>query len=134
MTAASGEQTAPSPWAQWVSAQFGISQWAARRWIAAGHALARLPRVRKSLSSGNLSLDKVLELTRFATLDTETKLIAWATGVSAAAIRRKADLAQRDDIDEARADDRARSLSWWYGRPLPHVAGGLSARGAGAQW
>ena len=100
--------------AEWVSAQFGISQWAARRWIAAGHALPGLPEVRRALRGGHLSLDKVLELTRLATPDTETQLIAWATGVSAAAIRRKADLAQRDDIDEVRADDRARSLEWWY--------------------
>ena len=100
--------------AEWVSAQFGISQWAARRWIAAGHAVANLPEVRRALRGGHLSLDKVLELTRLATPDTETQLIAWANRVSAAAIRRKADLAQRDDIDEVRAGDRARSLSWWY--------------------
>ena len=100
--------------AQWVSAEFGVSQWAARRWIAAGHALSELPKLRRALSSGRISLDKLVELTRFATLDTEAKLITWATGVSAQAIRRKADLAARDDIEEIRADDRARSLSWWY--------------------
>ncbi|MGH2792409.1 MAG: DUF222 domain-containing protein, partial [Actinomycetota bacterium] len=64
--------------AEWVSAQFGISQWAARRWIAAAHALAELPEVRRALRGGHLSLDKVLELTRLATPDTETELIAWA--------------------------------------------------------
>jgi len=100
--------------AQWVAAQFGISQWAARRWIAAGHALKELPKARRALSSGRLSLDKLLEVTRFATADSEAKLIAWALGVSAAAIRRKADLAGREDIEELRADDRARSLSWWW--------------------
>ncbi|MGH2778599.1 MAG: DUF222 domain-containing protein, partial [Actinomycetota bacterium] len=100
--------------AEWVAANFGISQWAARRWIAAGHALPELPQVRAALRGGHLSLDKVLELTRLATPDRETELIAWAGRVSAAAIRRKADLAQRDEIDAIRQDDRARSLQWWY--------------------
>ncbi|MGH2827210.1 MAG: DUF222 domain-containing protein, partial [Actinomycetota bacterium] len=50
--------------AEWVAANFGISQWAARRWIAAGHALGELPQVRAALRRGQLSLDKVLELTR----------------------------------------------------------------------
>ncbi len=100
--------------AEWVAANFGISQWAARRWIAAGHALGELPQVRAALRRGQLSLDKVLELTRLATADSESELIAWALRVSAAAIRRKGDLAQGDEIDAVRQDDRARSLSWWY--------------------
>ncbi|MGH2791346.1 MAG: DUF222 domain-containing protein, partial [Actinomycetota bacterium] len=100
--------------AEWVAANFGISQWAARRWIAAAHALPELPELRRALRRGQLSLDKVLELTRLATPSSEEELIRWAVRVSAAAIRHKADLASRDPIAAVRADDKARSLQWWY--------------------
>ena len=45
---------------------------------------------------------------------TEAKLISWARRVSAAAIRRRADLSARQPIQEVRDVDRSRSLSWWY--------------------
>jgi Domain of unknown function (DUF222) len=61
-----------------------------------------------------LSLDKVCELTRFATPQTEVGLVAWAGGVSLSSVKRKADRATVDPIDEVRAEDDARSLSWWY--------------------
>jgi hypothetical protein len=99
---------------QWVSAQFGVSHWTARRWIDSGHALRNLPGVARALSSGRLSLVKTVELTRFATPETETNLIHWAVGVSAGAIRRKADAANVDPLEEVKAEQDARSLSLWY--------------------
>ena len=67
--------------AHWVSAQLGISNWSARRWVAAAEALPRLTQVRDALVSGALSIDKVLELSRYATPDTERRLISWAKRV-----------------------------------------------------
>lgn len=100
--------------AHWISIRHGISGWKARRWIAAAYALEGLPRLSEAFSSGELGIDKVVELARFATAETETRLIGWARGVSCACIRRKADLAVRQSIEEAQDADRSRFLSWWY--------------------
>ncbi|HET6770330.1 MAG TPA: DUF222 domain-containing protein [Actinomycetota bacterium] len=100
--------------AHWLQMRCGISNWKARRWIAAAHALERLPRTSEAFSSGELGIDKVVELTRFATTETEGDLIRWGKRVSCWAIRRKGDLAVRPSIDETRDAERARSLAWWY--------------------
>jgi hypothetical protein len=60
-----------------------------------------------------LSLDKVVELTRFATPYDEDKLIAWASRVAPAAIREKADAARRLSDEELR-QNRWRELRWWW--------------------
>jgi hypothetical protein len=99
--------------ADWLSIRYGISLWKAHRWIAAAHALEGLPRLSEALASGELGIDKIVELTRFATADTAARLIRWAKGVSPACIRRKADLAHRS-IEQTREAEASRSLSWWY--------------------
>ena len=75
-----------------------------------------------------------MELTRFATPETEGSLIPWAERVSSGCIRRKADLAARQELRDA---DRWRTLSWWYfddGRrfaleaELPAAQGAVVAR------
>jgi len=60
----------------WVSMRYGFSCWKANRWIAAGYALEGLPRLPDALVSGELGLDKVVELTRFASPGTEAGLIS----------------------------------------------------------
>jgi Domain of unknown function (DUF222) len=100
--------------AAWLSMRYGMSQWKARRWIAAAHALEGLPRLGEALAQGELGVDKVVEVARFATPGTEARLIRWAQGVSVGAIRRKADLASPPPIAEVREADRARSVQWWY--------------------
>jgi hypothetical protein len=100
--------------AQWLAGRHGISVWRARRWVECAHALERLPLLSEALEDGVLSLDKVVELARFATPDDEKKLINWARCVSPAAVRRKADLASRPSIDDAREAERARFLRWWW--------------------
>jgi hypothetical protein len=60
--------------AQWLSCRLGISQWAARRWINAADELPRLPRISRAFEDGTLGLDKVLELCRFATPETEQQV------------------------------------------------------------
>jgi hypothetical protein len=100
--------------AQWLSGRLGISNWAARRWVTAAHALEHLPLLSDALDTGVLCLDKVVELARFATAETEKRLIGWARRVSAAAIRRKGDLANRAAIEEIRAAEQSRFLRWWW--------------------
>jgi hypothetical protein len=123
--------------AHWLAMRFGISQWKARRWIVAGHALESLLRLAAALSTGALSLDKVVELARFATPADEADLIAWARRVSCAAVRRRGDAAVRSTHDALVEIERSRFLSWWYfddGRrfgleaELPAAQGAIVAR------
>ncbi len=100
--------------AHWLSMRYGISWWKADRWVQAAHALERLPRLSEAFRSGVLGIDKVVELARFATPETESGLISWAEGVSAGRIRRRAELAARPSTEETRRIDGDRSVSWWY--------------------
>jgi hypothetical protein len=98
--------------AQWLWMTYGPSDWKARRWIAAAHAFADLPRIADALADGVLSIDKVVELTRFATSASEEHLIGWAREVSSARIRHEADLRRRSEPDAAANEDGLRSV-WW---------------------
>jgi Domain of unknown function (DUF222)/HNH endonuclease len=98
----------------WISAQLGISSWSARRWVAASEALPRLTQVRNALGSGALSIDKVLELSRYATPETERRLIAWAKRVTPATIRRAADVANAPEGKESIESDKSRHLDYWW--------------------
>jgi hypothetical protein len=100
--------------AQWLAIRLGISQWKARRWIGASHALGRLTDLDRALVTGELGVDKVVELARFADVESEAGLITWAKRVSCAAVRRKADLEVRRTIDDVREAERARFLNWWH--------------------
>src|SRR6266542_3125872 len=88
------------------------------------HALQELPVLSKAFASGEVGIDKAVELARFATGETEERLLAWAGEVSCGAIRRKGDLALRERKHDAEAD-RERSLRWWVFRR------GTAARPAG---
>jgi hypothetical protein len=123
--------------AHFLSMRYGISRWKASRWINAAHALEGLPRLSEAFRSGQLGIDKLVELARFATAKTEADLVSWAKGVSVACVRRKADAAVRPSIEEVREADRARFLAWWYideGRrfgleaELPAAEGAMVAR------
>jgi hypothetical protein len=126
--------------AHWVGMRYGISAWKAHRWVAAAHALAELPTIAEVLGSGRLGIDKVVELTRFATPEIERGLVDWAATVSCGAIRRRGDLLSRPELQEDRDAERDRSLSWWYaddGRrwnlqaELPAATGALVVRAIG---
>jgi hypothetical protein len=98
----------------WISLRYGISYYKAERWLGAAHALKGLPLIRGALASGSLSLDKVVELTRFVRPETEGELVDWARGVSAGRIRHQAELLRKAERDEAAQVDRDRSLRWSY--------------------
>ncbi len=123
--------------AHWVSMQLGVSYWKASRWLAAGVALRDLPETERAFESGDLSIAKVVELTRLATPSRERGLIAWAERVSSGAIRRRADLENRIERHEVQDAEESRAVSWWYfdeGRrfaleaELPASAGAKVAR------
>jgi len=98
----------------WVSIRYGVSAWKASRWIAAAHAIVDLPRTADALATGRLCLDKVVELVRFATAETEASLIRWAGRVSCGAIRRRADLERKRERAETVEAERSRLLRWWF--------------------
>jgi hypothetical protein len=100
--------------AHWLSMRYGISTWKAHRWVAASRRLPELPAVAEAFASGELSLDKTVELTRFATEPDERRLVSWAREVSVASVRRRADRCVRIDADEVVADERGRRLEWWW--------------------
>src|SRR5919106_5106458 len=99
-------------YAQWLSGQLHVSRWQARRLINAAHALEHLPRTAAALASGRLGIEKVVELCRFATSETEAELITWARGVLPMTIRERADLASRQALEDVTDAYRSRHLSW----------------------
>jgi hypothetical protein len=100
--------------AHWLAIRYGISEWKARRWIVAAHALENLPCISDALERGALGIDKVVELARFASADDEARLVRWAMTVSCGAIRHRADLEAKTSIKDVREADRSREVSWWY--------------------
>ena len=99
--------------AQWLWMRYGLSDWKARRWLAAAHALETLPCTAEALATGALGIDKVVELARFATPEEEAQLLRWAREVSCGAIRKRGDLALRTAEEAVQADD-SRAVTWWY--------------------
>src|SRR6266496_3142890 len=79
----------------WISLRYGVSYSKAERWLGAAHALRGLPLISEAFQHGELSLDKVVELTRFATPETEGVLVAWAREVSPGRIRHRAELLRK---------------------------------------
>jgi hypothetical protein len=121
----------------WLWMRYGISDWKARRWIDSARALERLPHISSAFAEGALGIDKVVELTRFASPESERGLLAWAQSASSGAIRRRAELEARRSLEEAEAGERLRSVSWWHeddGRrfclaaTLPAAQGALVAK------
>ena len=100
--------------AAWLAIRYGISEWKARRWVVAAHALEGLPALSAAFRTGELGIDKVVEIARFATPRTEGRLISWAGRVSCGAVRRRADRELSHAIEDVREAERYRSVSWWY--------------------
>jgi hypothetical protein len=100
--------------AHWLAIRYGISEWKSRRWVAAAHALESLPLIAEALERGELGIDKVVELTRFAEPGAEARLIRWATTVSVGAVRHRGDLEARASIKDVRENERSREVTWWY--------------------
>ncbi len=100
--------------AAYLSIRYGISCWKANRWIGAAHALRRLPAISRAFEAGEIGIDKVVELCRIASPETESGLLRWAKGVSCGAIRARAELQARRARAQAEEADRGRCLDWWF--------------------
>ena len=101
-------------YAHWISMRLGISGWATRRWINAAYTLPHLPHIREEFRAGGLSLEKTVELCRFATPETEKKLAKWAQRVTVTGVRNGADVAVKTAVSEAAEVDRSRYLNYYF--------------------
>jgi hypothetical protein len=99
--------------AHWVSTRLGITVTQAARWVRAAIALRVLPHIDAAFGAGELCLDKVLELARFATPTTDAALARWARRSSVTAIRNRADRENRASLDETKDVHARRCVSWW---------------------
>ena len=119
---------------QWLAGHFGVTVSEGLRWTTAAHALEELPLISAAFERGVLSLDKVLQLARFATPETEKELLAWARRASVNAIRRRADLANRPSLQETRTaiDERFLEWSWYDDGTRPGIEAMLPADGGAA--
>ena len=100
--------------AEWVAARLKVSQWKARRMIAAARALPSLPHVDGAFEAGDLTHDHVLELCRFATPETDESLVRWARRVRPRAVKQRADVETKKSQQEAVDIDRSRFLHYWW--------------------
>jgi hypothetical protein len=100
--------------AGWASARYGVSPYRAKRMVRAGYALESLPVTAAALESGHLNLDRVVELVRVATPETEADLVGWARRVTPQWIAHKADLAERQRTVANRKAENGRFLEWWW--------------------
>jgi Domain of unknown function (DUF222)/HNH endonuclease len=123
--------------AQWTSMHLDVSRWKAERWLHAGRAFSWLPATADALERGELGIDKVVELARFAEFDDEDALVRWAQTVPSGAIRRAGELRAKERADQTEHDERTRWLQWRYdddGRrflldaELPSAQGSVVAR------
>ena len=96
----------------WLSGRYGISVSLGMRWTHTAHALAHLPLTSAALERGQISLEKVLQLTRFATAKTEKDLLRYARRATVSALRKRADLATRPPLEDHNDDHHARFLEW----------------------
>jgi hypothetical protein len=97
----------------WVSCRLGITVTQASRWVRAAKALQLLPHIDAAFGAGELCLDKVLELARFATPSDDESLARWAKRSSVTVIRHRADKENRASVAETNDIHARRCLSWW---------------------
>ncbi|MYD97598.1 MAG: DUF222 domain-containing protein [Gammaproteobacteria bacterium] len=103
----------------WLDHRCGLGPCAARERIRIGRALERLPRIDAAFRDGILSYSKVRAITRVATRETETTLLAIAGRSSAAQLESLVRTYERVDGDDGDDGERIRSeerrgLSWRY--------------------
>lgn len=96
-----------------IALELGITLFKARRMLACSYLIDELPTIERYLVDGVLSLDKVIELVRLATPETERKLADWARSVAISTIRLRADEERRIDDPTMRDARRWRELRWW---------------------
>ena len=96
----------------WIACRFEISWIDAKRRVDASRVIEDLPLISTALEEGRISLDKTVQLTRFATPETEKKLLKWAKTVSLKCVRETADAAQARSLEDVCDTDRLRNFGW----------------------
>jgi hypothetical protein len=99
---------------EWVSQRLGITHWKAARMVKASHVLETLPLTAAALEAGSLSLDKVVELTRFLTPASEKKLLRWARRATPSAIRERGNKENPVPLKEIKDAFHSRYLSYGW--------------------
>ena len=98
--------------AHWLRMRYGISDWKARRWIASAHALRALPLTSEAFSTGRLGVDKVVELTRFATPERAGSSCMGRAG-GAGHHQGEGQRARKQSVQQAPDLEADRSFDWW---------------------
>jgi hypothetical protein len=101
--------------ARWLSFRTGYDLRTARGYVRAARALEELPATREAMARGRLAFSQVRALTRVATPETETDLLALAEGCTTATLERRVRAWKRgsrqDEAARERALHRARRLA-----------------------
>jgi hypothetical protein len=98
---------------QWVVAEFGITISQGLLRANAARTVECLPYIAGALEDGVLSLDKVVQLCRFATPKNDKELVTYARHRSLNAVRERAEYECRKPKEEARDAHEARYLRWF---------------------
>ncbi|MDQ4065878.1 MAG: HNH endonuclease [Actinomycetota bacterium] len=98
---------------QWLAGEFGITVSQGLLRANAARVVENLPYIAHALEDGILSLDKVVQLCRFATPATDKELVSYARRRSLNAIRERADYECRKPKEEARDAFENRYFRWW---------------------
>lgn len=104
----------PTP-AHWLAHTADVEACTAREWIRIGRKLWTLGAVADAFETGVISYSKVRALTRIATPDNETELVAVARTVPAGQLGRALALWLRDNSNSQELEDhqrRQRSIKW----------------------
>ena len=102
--------------AHYICMNYGMTEWKAKRLIACAHALEHLPATERAVACGVLSVDKAMELTRFATRENESDLVRWANTVSSVSIRQRGDKLERRAREQVRKAHAERRYDSFYYR------------------
>lgn len=113
--------------AAWVSLNLGTTMYRATRLTNCALAIERLPLTSQALETGVLSVDKVVELTRYVTPETERKEISWAKRRSVRAIRARGDELLQKDIEQIKEARRDSSLHWSFDEERMYYDGTMPA-------
>jgi uncharacterized protein DUF222 len=123
------KRDAASSAAAWVRCRAQVSLETAREWVRVAIALRTLPRIAAAYADGRLSWDKLAELTRFATPESDGRLAEDAEGWTAEMTAQVARRARRMNASDARTahDRRALTLRWDPTHEMLHLRARLAA-------
>ncbi len=100
--------------AQWLSFRCAVAPAAAREYLRVAERLTELPLIRAAFSRGELSYDKVRELTRVAETETEAELLELAEALTVTQLQRSLRAYRWVTSEEAEDAQSAEMLDWYW--------------------